>query len=433
MSRRVRGWLWLGVMAVLVVRPAAAEGVSPVEMPNQMRVVIRPNPSTEVVAIDLLLDVSVVDEPLEESGIRALVQRLLVRGTELASGEEVVRRLAEVGAYMDTGIGLDYVEVYVVAPADGFEVGLEALAEVVRRPAFLPEEVESQKQALVNSLRPGSQDPFQETYGAFRQALYGSHPYGRNAEGEPESVAAITPEQVVSFHSRYYGPQNAVLAICGGVSEVRAARAVRRAFGGWAAGPRGKRPPEPPEALAASEVVVRELPVGRLYLVLGFPAPGAGEQGYYALQVVDSLLSGGNTARLPTEVRDKAGLAYQVSSFYPTLAGPSHLAVYVVADPGNLSEVKEAVLETLRGLLRAPPSAAEMARAKRYLVGSYMLGHQRMKGQSYALAWYELLGLGAGFEDTYVESVERVTAEEVQEAARSVLRRFVLAAALPSR
>jgi len=322
--------------------------------------------------------------------------------------------------------------VYVVAPADGFEVGLEALAEVVRRPAFLPEEVESQKQALVNSLQPGSQDPFRETYGAFRQALYGSHPYGRNAEGEPESVAAITREQVVSFHSRYYGPQNAVLAICGGVSEARAARAVRRAFGGWAAGPRGKRSPEPLEALAASEVVVRELPVGRLYLVLGFPAPGAGERGYYALQVVDSLLSGGNTAHLPTEVRDKAGLAYQVSSFYPTLAGPSHLAVYVVADPENLSEVKEAVLETLRGLLRAPPSAAEMARAKRYLVGSYMLGHQRMKDQSYALAWYELLGLGAGFEDTYVESVEAVTPGEVQETVRSVLRRFVLALALPS-
>jgi predicted Zn-dependent peptidase len=72
-----------------------------------------------------------------------------------------------------------------------------------------------------------------------------------------------------------------------------------------------------------------------------------------------------------------------------------------------------------------------MDQAKRYLAGAYLLGHQRMKDQAYALAWYEILGLGTGFEQVYLESVQAVTPQEVQEAARSVLRRFVLAVTLP--
>jgi predicted Zn-dependent peptidase len=433
-ARLLRGcptWVWLAATVALLARPAAGDGVSRVELPNGMRALIKPSFSTDVVAVDLLLDVSVLDEPAAQSGIRALTQRLLLRGTELESGEEVVRRLSEVGGFMDTGIGLDYVEVYAIAPADGFEVALGALAEVVRHPAFLPEEVESQKQALIESLRAGARDAFQETYGAFRQELYGSHPYGRTVEGEPGPLASLTRDQITSFHSRCYGPQNVVIAVCGGVSESRAMRAVRRAFGDWPPGPRPSRSSEAPEPLGASELVVRERPVGRLYLVLGFPAPGAGQPGYYPLQVLDSLLSGGSTARLPAEVRDKAGLAYQVSSFYPTLAGQSHLTVYAVTDPENLADAKEALLAVLRGVCREPPPPQEMDQAKRYLAGAYLLGHQRMKDQAYALAWYEILGLGTGFEQVYLESVQAVTPQEVQEAARSVLRRFVLAVTLP--
>lgn len=431
MTRALPRWLWLIVLALVTARPAAADRLRRIEMPNQMTVVVESDPTTAVVAADLMLRVSVADEPEDQRGIRALVQRLLLRGTEMDSGDGVVRRLAQVGAYMDVGVGLDYVEIYVVSPADGFEVALKALSEVVRHPAFPPQEFETQKESLVRSAQPGARDPFQEVYAAFRRELYGTHPYASPTDGDPETLDSLTREQVASFHARWYRPQNAVLAVCGGVSEARVARAVRREFGDWHPGPRTARKVEPPEPLSASQVVVRELPVGRLYLILGFPAPAAGEEAYYAVQVLDSLLSGRNTARLPSLVRDRLGIAYQVSSFYPTLAHQSHLAVYLVTDPDRLSQAKQAVLEVLRGILSRPPSAEELDLAKRYLRGSYLLGHQRVKDQAYALAWYEVLGLGADFGERYLSAVQAVTPQDVQNAARSVLRRFVLAVGLP--
>jgi len=88
-------------------------------------------------------------------------------------------------------------------------------------------------------------------------------------------------------------------------------------------------------------------------------------------------------------------------------------------------------VKVLRTISERRVSDAELDRAKRYLLGSYALGHQRLKDRAYALAWYEILGLGADFGERYAEGVEAVTAEEVQEAARSALERTVVAVTMP--
>ncbi|NIQ98921.1 MAG: insulinase family protein, partial [Gemmatimonadales bacterium] len=137
------------------------------------------------------------------------------------------------------------------------------------------------------------------------------------------------------------------------------------------------------------------------------------EAGYYALQVIDSILSGGQSARLPRTLRDDLGLVYQVSSFYPTLAADSHFGIYAATEPEQLRAVKASVLSVLSDLCEQPVTDLELSRAKRYLLGSYALSHQRMKEQAYALAWYEMLGLGADFEQRYAASVQDVTARDI--------------------
>jgi predicted Zn-dependent peptidase len=392
------------------------------------------------VAIELLLDVSAADEPADQQGVRYLLQRLLLRGAAAETGG----RLAEVGGVAEATVGLDYVEIYALAPSNGFETALEIIAQGAQHPSLAPEQVEVQRRAAQEAARAARGDPFQETYLAFREALYQDHPYGRLTLGTPQSLAGITREDLVLFHQRNYVPNRAVLAICGGVGETRAMAAVRQAFSGWSAGlPGDGRLPAPdrrlpPVRLTMSDVIVRERPVRGAHLLIGFPAPAADAEGYYALQVVDSILGGGATGRLPRRLRDELGLVYDVSSFHPTLAGESHFVIYAVVGqfaPGGLpydllETAKAAVLDLIADLQNRPVSEAELSRAKAYLLGSYALSHQRMKDQAYALAWYETLGLGVDFADRYADEVGAVTAEDVQEAA-SRLQHLVLAVMVP--
>ncbi len=430
MRRAAQLLLALGALAACAPAPAAEDALATLD--NGLRLVIRPYSATDLVAVHLLLDVSILDEPPEAAGLRHLTQRLLLRGSETASGDEMAERLAAVGGLVDVGVGLDYVEVYAVAPADGFEVALELLAEAVQRPAFHPEEVERQRRAARQVVANAREDPFQAAYLALREGLYGQHPYGRSAHGAEPTLRAISRSDVVRFHAAHYSPDRATLAICGAVSPARVLRAVRRRFGQWDRRPRPERPPAPFEPLRASHATAVEIPGTQAHLMLGFPAPAADEPGYYALQVLDSLLSGGAAARLPRVLREEQGLVYHVSSFYPTLAGPSHLGIYAATEPPALEPVKAALLAELERLRREPVLAEELERAKRYLLGSYALSRQRLKEQAYALAWYEALGLGIGFEQEYPRRIEAVTAAQVQAAAGEVLTRFVAAAALPA-
>jgi zinc protease len=419
------------LLCLLATAPAPAEAARRLTLPNDLRVVAQSSLSTDIVAIDLLLDVSALDEPPDQAGVRYLVQRLLLRGTTHRSGDAMARQLAAVGGVMDTSVGLDYVEIYALVPADGFDVALTLLADAVRNPAFLPEEIAGQKVAARQAAQAARDDPFQETYLAFREALYGDHPYARPTFGDARGLAALTRQDLTAFHAQHYRPNSAALAICGGVGEVRATRAASEAFGDWASGSLPLRQRPDATRLTASLIAARELPVRRAHLILGFASPPVGDPDYYALQVIDSLLSAGASSRLPQHLREDLGLVYHVSSFYPTLAASSHFAIYAATAPHQLLAVKSAVLRALTRLIEEPVPPDELTRAKRYLLGSYALSHQRMKDQAYALAWYETLGLSGDFAEQYAAGVQAVTAADVQRAASAVFTRFALAVTMP--
>jgi len=411
---------------------AGADGVARATLPNGLRLVVKSALGTDVVAVELLVDVSAYDEPGSKAGIRSLLQRLLLRGTRNETGDSMAQRLSKAAAAVDISVGLDYAELYALVPSDGFEQALTAIADMALNPVFLPEEVERQKRETLEAARAAQEDPFQATYLAVREGLYGMHPYGRSTLGDSSTLTSITREDLVSFHDRFYRPGRAVIAVCGGVTPSRALRGVRAGFGNWTAEPTDVRSRPAVAPLRTSEVTARELTTRRAQLMISFPAPAAGEPGYYEMQMVDSLLCGRSSARLPKLLREKLGIAYHVSSFYPTLAGPSHFVIHVITEPYQLEAAKTAVLEEMANLAREPVPEQELNAVKRYLLGSYALSHLRMKDQAYVLAWYETLGLGPDFEQRYADHIRAVTAAQLRATAQSVLREPLLAVTMPS-
>ena len=402
-------------------------------LPNGLRVLILPSSSTEVMAATMLFALPVSMDGPEQQGLRALTHRLLLRGTSRETGDEMGSRLAAVGGSVDVTCALDYEEITVQAPSEGFGVALELLAEAVQEPAFAPKEVEREKARLRTDLAATREDPFQCTYQALREELYGDAGYGRWALGEASCLSRLTPGDVQAFYRAHYGPKTAVLAIAGGVEAATALKAVQQRFGTWS-GPAETKAPAPAEEapLATSDLTVRTLPTTRTYLLFGFPAPAASAPRYYAMQVIDSLLSGGSTARLPKALREEAGLVYEVSSFYPTLIGESHFGVFAVTDDSCIGDVKKGVLEQLERLRKEPVSEQELAKAKRSLLGLYALSQQESHAQAYSAAWYELLGCPPDFTAQYQEKVNTVTAREVQETAQELMHHFILALTAPS-
>ena len=134
---------------------------------------------------------------------------------------------------MGAGAGTDLTFVNVVVMKDSFETGMRMLSDMARHPAFAPEEIERQRQQTLSSLQVSFEDPEFVADAVFDRLVYGFHPYGMPQSGTPETLAAITRDDLVAYHQRNFVPNNAILAIVGDVTAEEAFDGVRKVFGDW--------------------------------------------------------------------------------------------------------------------------------------------------------------------------------------------------------
>jgi hypothetical protein len=146
---------------------------------------------------------------------------------------------------MGTGSGTDLSNVYTVVMKDSFDVAMNLMHDVVRNPAFAPEEIDRQKQQAMSSLQVNSGDPDYVASVLFDRLVYGFHPYG--VSNTAESIGSITRADLQAFHRQWFVPNNMVLAVVGDVTTTEAFAMAEKVFGGWARGTLpGAAPQEPP-------------------------------------------------------------------------------------------------------------------------------------------------------------------------------------------
>ncbi len=144
---------------------------------------------------------------------------------------------------------------------------------------------------------------------------------------------------------------------------------------------------------------MRESTVKSTCVMLTFPACGVTHKNFLAMRLLDVLLGGGTQSRLFRHVREDQRLAYDTATDFPSQRQCSHFSVFALTDSSAMEETKTALLAELSELQVKPVSEDELQRAKAYLKGRYLLSHQYSAQHAFDLAWYELVGLGAGYED----------------------------------
>ena len=155
--------------------------------------------------------------------------------------------------------------------------------------------------------------------------------------------------------------------------------------------------------------------------MLGYLAPPIHDPQCIALKLIDSYLSNGMSSRLFVELREKRGLAYDVSSFYPTRLDTSHFAVYMGTNPSNTSIAVNGLRAEVDRLCMEPLPANELQTAKDKLLGQYALGKQTNGQLAQTYGWYELLGLGVNFDQQFNKAIQQLTSLQLQTAADKYL------------
>jgi zinc protease len=409
---------------------------------NGLKLLCRSNDSSEIVSIVCLVRAGLPEETEPLGGLAALTAEALIRGTTSYPGDTFGTAVMNAGGSLRSQPGFDFTEISVVASRSQFEAALKLIADVVAHPRFLDQDITAARDELKRRAASVADDFTGASYQSLTNQLHPTGPYGRAINGYTETLDRIQPNHVRTFWRNYYTQNRMVVAIVGDVDSARAITLAQKSFADVPFRPEPMGPPPAPEPLGGPRVDLIQRVGPMAQVMVGFPAPAATRGEYPVFALLDAIVGGGKRARLFANIREKQSLGYELGSFYQPLRLQSHLVGYVLSPPfrrdprteqaeGLIEPVKALLLEQYRQLLTAPPTDAELARARAYVIGRFALRQERTRDQAHWLAWNEAMGLGRDFDQYFPTRVLGVTKEEIQAAAKKCLGDYGLVVTIP--
>jgi zinc protease len=371
-------------------------------------------------------------EPDDKLGLASLTGSLLDEGTSKRTGAAVAELIENVGGALS--LSSSGGSVRVLAPDR--KLGLELLLECLTQPSFPKDAFQRIRAQTLAEIADQETQPDARAAQAYRAAVYGKHPLGRPDLGTRKSVSGLTVADCAAFHRKVFVPNNATLALVGDFDSKEVLAEVRRLTAGWKKAPL-ERPKLPAvEKPAKFTRIILPFPqASQLHFFMGHVGVRRDNPDYYKLLVMDYVLGTGPgfTDRLSSRLRDREGLAYTVSASITNSAGtePGAFTCYIGTDKENFAKVKRLFLEELNRIRKERPTAAEVADAKTYLLGSQLLQFGTNAGIARQLLAIERYGLGMNYLEDFRKAVAAVTPADVQVVAQKYLspERMVLVAA----
>jgi predicted Zn-dependent peptidase len=395
---------------------------------NGAVVLTRETRVNDIVATIVMLRMGSGFESDIEAGLSTLLQDSLLKGTITRTASQIATDIETLGASLDSSAQREYGVVSLITTKDEFLKGLDILFDVLRSPVFPENEVEREKDLIIQQIAKRKDQLLYNSFDLFNESFYGEHPYHKPQLGYPETVKKFTRDDVLRFYKRFYMPDNMIFSIVGNFDAGAAVNRIKSTFGAL---PRGNLP-----VLDSVKLPERLVPLERFqqqesqatWIVVGYDAPSILEREFAAMEVFDAILGGSMDSRLFKELRDKRGLAYEVGCIYAARKGPSFLAAYMGTENQQFGIAKQGILEVISRLKEEGPSGDELVRAKKYIKGTFTIGQERNVSQAALIATYDLYGLGYEFVDRYPRLIDDVSLQDVKAVALKYLGNYVLAA-----
>ena len=368
-------------------------------------------PEARSVAIGVWVSVGSRDEPAELSGVSHFLEHLLFKGTQTRSATDISRAVDRVGGDINAFTSKEYTAYYCRMPRRHASTGVELLGDVVTRSLLEDDDVESERQVILEELAMDDDSPDDVALRTLARQLFGDHGLGRDTAGERHTVRSIRPGDIREFFATHYRTGNTTVAIAGDVDHDEVAGAVAEAFADMPAGDGRVRRAAPGEPEA--DVAVED-DSEQVHLAIGGRSVAREDPDREALDVVNHVFGGGLSSRLFDEIRERRGLAYSVYSALSSYADAGAWSVYAGAMPEHAGEVGRLIAKELDRLIDGAITSDELEIAIGYLTGAYEMGLEDTGARMSRLGGM-LATLGHVIPvDDQIARWERVTANDVR-------------------
>ncbi|MFN7141631.1 MAG: M16 family metallopeptidase, partial [Limisphaerales bacterium] len=337
-------------------------GIQRFDLPNGLRLLVKEDHRLPFVEYRAVFKGGVMVEEPDNNGITQLTAKMLLKGTDKRSAEQIVTEIESLGGSIDTFGGNNSFGLTSELLSSDFEIGLTLISDVLLNPTFPADALEREKEIQLAHIRAQRDHMLQSCGRAMRRTLFGNKAYGLDALGTEESVTAIKTADVRDFYSRLASPNNCVLAIFGDVNAEQVKAAVERLFGDWK---KREVPTAKPFSfdLSAPKRSVETRDKKQAVLIVGFPGVDLHSPDRYALELLQESCSDLGS-RLFLRVREKMGLAYYVGAQHFMGLQPGYFAFYCGTAPEKVELVEKEFFNEAELLRSEGLTEEELKRSK---------------------------------------------------------------------
>jgi len=389
-------------------------------LPNGLRVVTAPMPQSKSVACFVMFAAGSRYETKDTNGIAHFAEHMFFKGTERRpTAREIAGEIDSIGGEFNAFTGKEYTGYYVKCAAEHRDVALDVLVDMLRNSRFDPEEIEREKGVIVEEMNMYYDTPRDYVDGVYDELLYGDQPLGWDIIGRKDTVRAAKRETFFGYLDRWYRAPRMVAGVAGNLGEGLHER-LEGLLGEVPDGETGQ--PEPASwSQGAPQVKLHTKQSDQAHIRIGVHSYPIDHPDRYALSLLATVLGGGMSSRLFTEVRERRGLAYYVFAANQSYTDAGSLYSQAGVDIARADEAVKTIAHEFHRIASEAVPADELEKARALAKGRFVLRLENPQGMTMFGLSREVLEGRAVEPQEVLEGLDAVTAEDVQRVAEDVI------------
>src|SRR5438128_8327608 len=388
---------------------------------NGLRVLLAPMPQATSVTCMIMLAAGSRYETRDTNGIAHFSEHMFFKGTERRpTARDIGTEVDGIGGEFNAFTGKEYTGYYVKCAAEFRDTALDVLVDMLRNSKFAEEEIEREKGVIVEEMNMYYDTPRDFIGGVYEELLYDDQPLGWDIIGRKETVRGAKRETFNGYVDRWYKPSRMVVGVGGKIGDDLHER-VQELLGDLEEAETGRPEPVQVSPRDGAQVKVHTKASDQAHICIGVHSYPLEHPDRYVLQVLSTVLGGGMSSRLFTEVRERRGLAYYVYGLNHSYTDAGSLYAQAGVDINRIDDAVSTVAAEMRKIAQEPVPADDLDKAKNFSKGRFVLQLETSQGLIMFGLRREVLESRTPDPEEILAELDKVTAEDVTRVAQDLI------------
>lgn len=380
-------------------------------------VIMEKSERVQSAALGIWVRAGASDEWDEVSGVSHFIEHMMFKGTKNRTAKQIAEDVDKIGGVFNAFTGKEATCYYIKTLSSNICRGAEILLDMLTGSKFDQEEMDRERQVICEEIKMVKDTPDDDVYDTISELVAGGNPLGRSILGTPESLAGINRSRLVDYRDQMYARDSIVVAVAGNFDE----EAIEAIFEDRLTSLRDKKPKKEIQLKPYQQsfnVKVRD--IEQTHICLATPGIALDDPRYYAFVLLNSIFGGSMSSRLFQNIREQKGLAYSVCSMNLFSSYWGFFSIYAGVSPEKAEEALDAIHYELDTLRESGVTEEELAMAKEQMKSSYIFGLESVNSRMFSIGKNKLLLDRVYAEEEVLSSFDRVTREDIREAAEMI-------------